>query len=234
MTATREAIGLPVLFLTVLLAGGVRLGAPDTLVPPSPYVLLLGVLLVRVVIQSGALAPDLLLSTSRSTLANLNGVIVVVTLWLAAAQTLALLMPDSGVPRLAFGVFFLLLLLNTAAASPDRRRLIRSLGVTFAGAFVIKFVVLDALAGPADTPMRRAVLAVLDTVTAGALIQPPQHPATAYLALLVVGVFLVGVFLLPHRDAASGDEVATTVITSADRPSRELSNRQPRAAAKRL
>ena len=200
MTAPREAIVLPSLFLTVLLLGGLQIGETTRLVPPSPYVLLLGVLLVRVVIRSGALAPWRLLASTRSTLANINGAVVMATLWLAAAQTLALLIPDSGVPRLAFGVFFLILLLNTAAASPDRERLLQSLAVTFGAAFIIKFVVLHGLSAPGASVLKRALLAVVDAATAGALIQEVPHPITAYLALLTVGLFLLGVFLLPQRE----------------------------------
>ena len=199
MTAGREALVLPSLFLTVLLLGGLRIAETTILVPPSPYVLLLGVLLVRVAVRSGTLAPGLLLASTRSTLANVNGAVVIATLWLAAAQTLALLIPESGVPRLAFSVFFLLLLLNTAAASPDRERLLQSLAVTLGAAYVIKFVVLHGLSAPGASAFKRALLALVDAAT-GALIQNVPRPITAYVALLAVGLFLLGVFLLPHRE----------------------------------
>jgi hypothetical protein len=42
--------------------------------------------------------------------------------------------------------------------------------------------------------------AILDGVTLGALMQPVSHPVTAYIALLAVVLFLIGVFLLPHRE----------------------------------
>ena len=200
MRASREAIVLPVLFLTVLLLGGVRIADTTVLVPPSPYFLLLAVLLLRVVVQSGALAPELLVASARSELANLNGVVLLATFWIASAQALAVLIPESGVPRLAFSVFFLILLLNTAAASPDRQRLLRSLAVTFGAAFVLKFVVLHGLSAPGDGAVKRALLALVDGVTAGALVQEVPRPITAYLALLAVMLFLIGVFLLPHRD----------------------------------
>jgi len=200
MRAHREAIVLPVLFLTVLLLGGVRIADTTVLVPPSPYFLLLAVLLVRVVVQSGALAPELLVASARSELANLNGVVLLATFWIASAQALAVLIPESGVPRLAFSVFFLILLLNTAAASPDRQRLLRSLAVTFGAAFVLKFVVLHGLSAPGEGAVKRALLALVDGVTAGALVQEVPRPITAYLALLAVTLFLIGLFLLPHRD----------------------------------
>jgi hypothetical protein len=200
MTAQREAVVLPGLFLTALLLGSLRIAGTTGLVPPSPYALVLGLLLVRLVIQSGALAPERLLSVSRSALANLNGFVVLTTLWAGAAQVLAVLTPESGVPRLAFSVFFLILLLSTGAAAPDRPRLLRSLAVTFGAAFVLKFTLLAAISAPGAGPLRRAMLALLDGVTLGALVQEVAHPATAYLALLSVVLFLIGVCLLPYRD----------------------------------
>jgi hypothetical protein len=200
MTAEREAIALPLVFLTVVLLGGLQIGDTTQLIPPSPYLLVLGVLLVRVVVVSGALAPERLMSSSRSELANLNGLAVLATLWIAGAQVLAALIPASGVPRLAFSVFFLVLLLNTAAASPDRRRLLQSLAVTFGTAFVLKFVVLHGLSAPGEGTVKRSLVGLLDGATLGALIQAVPNPITAYIALLAVALFLVGILLLPHRE----------------------------------
>src|SRR5207342_808805 len=149
--------------------GGLRIAGTTVLVAPSPYALVLGLLLVRLIIQNSTLAPERLLSVSRSELANLNGFVVLTTLWAGAAQVLAVLTPESGVPRLAFSVFFLVLLLNTGAAAPDRPRLLRSLAVTFGAAFVLKFALLDAISSPGAGLLRRAMLALLDSVTFGAL-----------------------------------------------------------------
>lgn len=203
MTAAREALVLPLLFLTVLLLGALRIGNLTAIVPPSPFALVLGALLLRVVVQSGALAPERLLSSSRSALANLNGLVVLASLWTAAAQTIAVLIPESGVPQVAFNVFFFVLLLNTAAAAPDRRQLLRSLAVTMGAAFVLKFVVLYQLSLPAAGMLKRGLQALLDGVTLGVLIQEVPHPATAYLALLTVVLFLIGVLLLPARSMGS-------------------------------
>jgi len=212
MTVAREAIVLPSLFLTVLLLGGLRIADTTMLVPPSPYVLLIGVLLVRVVVRSGALAPGQVLAAARPTLANLNGAALIATLWLGGAQTLALLIPESGVPRLVFSVFFLVLLLSTAAASPDRERLVRSLAVTFGAAYVLKFVVLHGLSAPDASAFKRVLLELVDAATAGALIQDVPHPITAYIALLTVALYLVGVFLLPHHERRSREALPETFL----------------------
>jgi hypothetical protein len=209
MTAAREAFVLPAVFLTVFLLSAVRIADTTALVPPSPFALVLGALVLRVIVQSGALAPDRLLSSSRSSLANLNGLVVFIALWAAAAQVIAVLIPESGVPLVTFSVFFFILLVNTAAAAPDRERLLRSLAVTFGAAYVLKFVILYQLSAPGAGSIKRMLQALLDSVTLGALIQPVPHPVAAYLALLAVLLFLIGVVLLPRRGGQHGRGLQT-------------------------
>lgn len=216
--AAREAFVLPAAFLTVLLLGGVRVAQATALVPPSVFALVLGLLVVRVAVQSGTLAPERLLGSSRSALANLNGGIVLFSLWLASAQVLALLIPESGLPRIVFGVFLLILLVNTAAAAPDRIRLLRSLSVTFGALFLLKFVVLRELSAPGTSGLKRVLQAVLEGITLGALLQPPSHPVTSYLALLSLVLFFVGLFLLPARPVErSGALVRRRTSTALER-----------------
>jgi hypothetical protein len=210
MTAAREAIALPLVFLTVLLLGGLRIDGRVELAAPTPYLLVLGVLLIRLAVQSGTLAPEQLLSASRPALANVNGAMVLATLWLAGSQVLAVLSPESGVPRLAFSVFFLILLVNTGAAAPDRHRLLRSLAVTFGATFILKFVVLHGLSAPSEGPIKGALQALLDGVTVGVLMQDVPDPVAPYLALLTVGLFLVGLVLLPHRGGPATSGIVRT------------------------
>jgi hypothetical protein len=155
-------------------------------------------------VQSGALATDRLLSTSRRALGNANGAVVLLTLWIASAQIFTLLIPASGLPRIAFNVYFLLLMLNTAAADPDRPRLIRSMAVTFGTAFVLKFIVLSELSNPGSGRLARMLQVLLEGITLGTLTQEAQHPALGYVAFFVLALFLTGVFMLPYREAAAG------------------------------
>jgi hypothetical protein len=96
-------------------------------------------------------------------------------------------------------VFLLILLVNTAAAAPDRIRLLRSLAVTFGALFLVKFVVLRELSAPGTSGLKRMLQALLEGVTLGVLLQPPSHPAASYLALFSILLFLVSLFLLPAR-----------------------------------
>lgn len=197
MTPAREAIVLPVLFLTVTLVGGLRIAGGVALIAPSLFSLVLGFLLLGVLVRSGALAPGRLMSGSRAPLANLNGFIVLLTTVLASAQMFSLMTPERGLPRIGFALFFLVLICNTLAAAPDRARLLRSLTVIFGSAFLLKFVVLAALSDPTGGRLKRVLQVLLEGVTLGTLTQEVVHPVSGYVALLALVLFLAGLALLP-------------------------------------
>jgi hypothetical protein len=203
MSPAREAFYLPLLFLTVVLLGGMRIVERVVLLPPSLFGLVLGLLLLGVLVKSGALAPERLMNTARPTIANLNGFVVLVAAFLGCAQAFNLATPDAGLPHVLFNVYFLVLLLNTLAASPDRVRVLRSLVVIFGSAFILKFIVLAALSDPEGGRLRRVLLALLEGVTLGTLTQPVAHPAAGYLAFLTLVLFLTGLALLPHKTVIS-------------------------------
>jgi hypothetical protein len=199
MTPAREAIYLPLLLLTVALFGGVRPGGATVLSAPSLFSLVLAVMLGGVLIQSGALAPLRLMNGSRNALANLNGFVVLAALVAASAQTFSLLTPEAGLPRILFSVYFLVLMLNTLAAGPDRVRVLRSLAVTFGAAFILKFVVLNALSDPASGRMARLLQVLFEGVTLGTITQDVHHPSAGYVAFLTIALLLIALSLLPSR-----------------------------------
>jgi hypothetical protein len=167
MSRTREAFVLPLLFLTVALLGGLRVADRIVLLPPPLFTLVLAFLLVGVLVRSGALAPERLMSAARSPLANISGAVVIITAFVAATQAFNVAIPESGLPRLLFSVFLLVLLINTFAASPDRVRVLRSVLVIFGSAFVLKFIVLAALSDPAGGWLKRVLVAMLEGLTWG-------------------------------------------------------------------
>jgi hypothetical protein len=207
MTAAREAIHLPVLLLTVTLLGGLRPGSAVVLAPPSLFALILAVLLVGVLVQSGAFAPLRVMNGSRPALANLNGGVLVAALLLASAQMFSLLTPDAGLPRVLFSVYFLVLLINTMAASPDRVRVLRSLAVTFGAAFVLKFIVVDALSDPAGGRLTRLLQVLFEGVSLGAVTKVAQHPAEGFVAFAAIVMFLAALALLPSTAIAARGEI---------------------------
>jgi hypothetical protein len=197
MSAAREAVVLPLIFLTVTLLAGVQIGPDVALVPPSLFSLVLGSMLLAALVRSGTLAPARLLHGSRSILANANGMVVLVTLFVAASQVLGMLTPRSGLPLFFVDVFLFVLLLNTLVAQPDRVRLLRSLAVILGSALVLKFVLLAALSGPSGSRTARVLAALFDAATFGTITQEPQAPGAGYAAFFAAGLFLIGLSALP-------------------------------------
>ena len=199
----REAVTLPILLLTIAGVGGVRVDAAGTLalVAPSLMALVLGVLLIATLVRSGALAPDRLVNERRSALENTSGAIVLVALLLATAQLFMLLTPATGLLGFVFTIFFVLLLWNTLAVSPDRRQLLRSLAVVFGGAFVLKFIVLASAYDSDGGLLHRVIVTMLQGVSLGALGFVPDGVATGYIAFVLLGVFFFSLILLPARQS---------------------------------
>jgi hypothetical protein len=206
MTPLREAIVLPLVFLTVTLLGGLGPGA--TFAAPSPFSLVMAVMIVAALVRSGALVPERLLHQGRPILANANGILVLISLFAAASSMAVLLTPQTGLPRLFVSIFLFALVLNTLVALPDRVRVLRSLAVVLMAAYVVKFVVLAGLSEPGASRTSRVVGALFDAVTLGAVVQEPQPASAAYLAFAAIALFLIGAAALPaRRDRVAGGEL---------------------------
>jgi hypothetical protein len=197
VTAVREAVVLPLLFLSILLAASVRPGAQLTVVAPSLGSLVAGMVLFALLVRSGALDPHRLLHPARSGIANLNGLSVLVTAFVASAQMISMLVPESGVPALIAWTVLVSLLVQALAIGPDRSRLLRGLMVTFGAAFILKFIILTTLSAPAEGRVGRALQLLFEGVTLGGVTQRTPHPAEGYLAFVTMVTYLIGVALLP-------------------------------------
>ena len=206
MSRALEVFYVPLLFLTVTLVGGLRVADRVVFVRPPLSALVLAVLLVTALVRCGALAPQRLMHSGRSTLQNLSGATVLMTMFAAAVQAFNSVIPESGLPRLGVIVFLFVLLLNTIAASIDRTHVLRSTAVILGSSFVLKFIVLAALSDPAGGWLKRALLATLEGVTLGTLTQEPFAPVTGYASFFALALFLGGLALLPRR--YDGDEQA--------------------------
>jgi hypothetical protein len=198
VTAAREAFTLPAIFLTVVLAGSVQFGTPLGFVPPPLFALLLALMLVAALVQCGALAPDALLGPQRSALENLNGLVVLLSLFAASAQAVAAVMPTSGIPAVFMGVLLFALLTQALAIGADRTRMLRGLLASLAIAFVLKYIVLASLSAPAQGRLARAVQMLFEGVTFGSISQAPLPPAAGYIAFATLMLYLFGLVLLPR------------------------------------
>jgi hypothetical protein len=214
MSAVREAIVLPLLFLTVTLIAGVQLGARVTLVPPSLFSLVLATLLLAALVGSGALMPTRLLHPSRHILDNANGAVVLVSVFAASAQILSMLTPRGGLPLFFVDLFLLVLLVNTLVTQPDRVRLLRGLAVILGSVFIVKFVVLASLSNPSGSRTTRVLVALFDAATFGTIAQEPEHPAAGYLAFGAIVMFLIGIAVLPSAPFSRSTATEVTRVVS--------------------
>lgn len=199
MKAATEAVYLPMLFLTVALLGGLRVDERVMFVAPPLFALVLGMMLFGVLVRGQVLAPERLMSASREPLENLNGLVVILSAFFAAAQIFNLVTPETGLPFLLFNVFLFVLLVNTLAAFPDRVSVLRSMAVITGAAFILKFIVLGAISDPGEGVVKRVLYVLLEGVTLGTLSQPVLHPSAGYIAFATLSLFLVGLAMLPAR-----------------------------------
>lgn len=216
MTAAREALLLPLVFLTVVLLAGLQIGEPPGFTAPSEFALVLACLVIGVLVRSGALVPERLLHGSRTVLENSNGTVVLLALFGASAQLLTILTPASGLPLLLFDAFLLVLLTNTLVAAPDRTRALRSLLVILGSAFLLKFVVLAALSSPDGDRTRRVLLALFDAATLGTISQDPLPRGSGYVAFAAIALYMIGAATLPSLSAQSS---SSSIAARLDSPS---------------
>jgi hypothetical protein len=197
MTAAGEAIALPIMFLTVVLAAAIRPGATVSVAPPSLASLVSGVALIALLIRSGTLAPERLMNQRRPMLANLNGLSVLLTAFGASAQLVTALVPESGVPALLVWAVLICLVLQTFALGPDRTQLLRGLLVMLGAAFVLKFSLLAAISSPAEGRAAKALQRLFEGITLGSVTQRAPHPLEGYLTFGAAALYLIALSLLP-------------------------------------
>jgi hypothetical protein len=202
VTPTREAITLPLIFLSVVLAGSVNVGPSLSFAPPPLFALILAVMLVACLVQSRALSPGAIIHARRPALANLNGLAVLLTLFAASAQVVSVVMPATGVPAILMGILLFALLAQALAIGASRERMLRGLLVSLGVAFALKFIVLTALSAPAASRTGRAVQLLFEGVTLGTVTQPAMHPASGYIAFATIMLYLFGLVLLPRGEAS--------------------------------
>jgi len=196
MSVFREAVVLPLLFLTVTLLGGLRFGAPVRFVAPPLIAIVVGLLLVAALIRATVLEPRDFVSAGRKPLEQASGIMVLLALGAASVQVFTLLTPDRGLLHLLFGAFFFIQLLTTLAGTSGRTALLRSLTVLFGAAFVLRYILLESLYAPTGGTLARVLTVLLEGVSLGAMQYEPAAPATGYVAFLALGLYLVALFLL--------------------------------------
>jgi hypothetical protein len=190
---------LPLIFLTVALLGGLRVGSDDhafIFFPPPLITLVLAVLLMLLFVRGGLIELRSWIAGNNPPLSNVSHIWVLLTLFFASAQAFNTVLPERGLLHWLFSFFFLWTLWNNQFSSFDARRLLRSLVVLFGTAFVLKHMLLASLYAPDGGWLKRVAGLLAQGVTLGALDAPAFAPATGYISFFTLGLYIPGLLLM--------------------------------------
>ena len=195
---TRHVL-LPVVLVTVALLGGMRV-RPDQsflFIPPPLVTLLMAVLLMALFARGGLVRLDRWISARHPALANVSHGLTLLALFAASAQAFNSVLPERGLLHWLFALFFLWTLWNDQFTPFDARRLLRSLCVLFATAFVLKHLLMAAVYDPQAGWGRRLLGVVLEGASLGTLDAPSFAPATGYVSFFALALYVGALALIP-------------------------------------
>ncbi|HEX8161928.1 MAG TPA: hypothetical protein VF538_08655 [Pyrinomonadaceae bacterium] len=192
---------LPTIFLTVALAGGVRVeGATRALAFSAPplVALVLAVLLLALFARGRLVDLPGWLSHDNAPLANVSHALTLLSLFFASAQAFNSVLPDAGLFRWLFSFFFLWTLWQNQFATSDARRTLRSVAALLGTAFVLKHLLLASLYAPEGGWLRRVAGALVEGLTQASLgEQTTVAPANGYVSFFALALYVVGLLLFP-------------------------------------
>jgi hypothetical protein len=210
-----DFVVLPMLFLSVALLGGLRVGG-DTrtfiFVAPPLVTLLLAVLLILLLLRGHLIRFHQWVRSELPPLTNLAHVWMLITLFFASAQAFNSVLPERGLLHWLFAFFFLWTLWNNQFSSFDARRLVRSLAVLFGTAFVLKHMLVASLYGEDGGWLKRVAGTLLQGVTLGTLDAPSFAPATGYISFFTLVLYVTGLVLLAFAGKDENSIVVHPVV----------------------
>lgn len=194
-------IFLPLLFLTVSLLGGLRLGAVDNaflFIRPPLVALIFAAILLVLFFRARLIRLEGWFNEDFSTLKNAANGACLVTLFFASVQIFNSLLPEQGLPFWILAFCFFWTLWNNLFADFDTKKLIRSLGAMFGLAFVVKYLILINLVAPTDESWWQNIFKNMTKEAFTWLFDLPAFSAgTGYIQFFAVVFYLIALFLLP-------------------------------------
>ena len=189
-------IVLPTLLLSVSLLGGLRIDGQTrqfVFIAPPLVTLLLAILLTSLFLRVGAIDLRHWLTIEQPMLTNVSHLLTLIALFFASAQAFNSVLPENGLLHWMFSFFFLWTLWTNQFSIFDPRRLLRSLIVLFATAFVLKHLVIAGLYAPEGGWFRRITVALLQGI---AIDVPAFAPATGYVSFFAVALYVASLLLI--------------------------------------
>jgi hypothetical protein len=194
--ALLQFILVPTILLTVGLLGGLRIDAQTrqfVFLAPPLVTLVLAMLLGLLFMRAGVIDLSRWLAIEQPTLTNLSHVLTLLALFFASAQAFNSVLPESGLLHWMFSFFFLWTLWTNQFSMFDTRRLLRSIIVLFATAFVLKHILVSALYAPEGGLLRRIASALLQGI---AVDIPAFAPSTGYISFFALTLYVVALLLI--------------------------------------
>src|SRR5204862_7632851 len=114
-------------------------------IAPPLVTLMLAILLGSLFVRAGAIDLGQWFALEQPMLTNLAHLLTLLALFFASAQAFNSVLPESGLLHWMFSFFFLWTLWTNQFAAFDARRLLRSLIVLFATAFVLQHLLISVL-----------------------------------------------------------------------------------------
>lgn len=207
---------LPMLFLTVVLLGGLRVNAADRsfiFIAPPLITLVLAVLLLLLFVRGGLIEVRSWISNNYPPLTNVANGWMLLTLFFASAQAFNSVLPERGLLHWLFSFFFLWTLWNNQFSLFDARRLLRSLVVLFGTAFVLKHMLLASLYAPEGGWLQRLTGALVQGVSLGTLDAPTFAPATGYISFFTLVLYIAGLILIAFSKQRTANSRQQLVIS---------------------
>lgn len=221
---------MPLVFLTVALLGGLRVGIEKQnfiFIAPPLVCLILAALLFLLFLRGRLIIMPEWISGDAPLLTNFAHVLTLITLFFASAQALNSVLPERGLLLWLFAFFFLWTLWNNLFSEFDPKRLLRSLAVLFGTAFLLKHLILAAFAAPEESFWRKLTNLLLEGVTLGALEIPNFAPLTGYISFFALVLYVVGLIGLMSRFEESKPDENEKVLLLASKLSDEIARLEP-------
>ena len=192
---------LPTILLTVALLGGLRVDAQTRqfiFIAPPLVTLVMAILLGVLFVRAGAIDLRGWLAIDQPTLTNLAHLLTLGSLFFASAQAFNSVLPESGLLHWMFACFFLWTLWTNQFSNFDARRLLRSIIVLFATAFLLKHLVVSGLYAPEGGLLRRIATTLLQGI---AIDVPAFAPVTGYISFFALALYVVALLLISPAPA---------------------------------
>ncbi len=209
---------LPTIFLTVALAGGLRIDAATrafVFLPPPLVTLVLATLLLLLFVRGRLLELHEWFNSALPPRTLIAHALTVGALCCASAQAFNAVLPEAGLLRWLFAFFFLWTLWQNQFSTFDARRLLRSLVALFGTAFALKHLLLAALYAPEGNWLRRLAGTLVEGLTQGTLGQAESYaPATGYIAFATLALYVGGLAMLAFAptETDTTTERAQTIV----------------------